>query len=86
VIFGATIVFALSQNMFSGVSGTGNTKHALLIEVVTLIIYLVFTWYIGIKLSQPIEVVWFCEYLYFGMLGVFSFYYLKSQRWQSKII
>lgn len=86
VIFGAIIVFALSQNMFSGVSGTGNTKHALLIELFTLVIYLIVTWYIGIKLSQPIEMVWFCEYIYFGGLGVFSFFYLKSKRWQSKII
>lgn len=86
VIFGATIVFALSQNIFSGVSGTGNTQHALIIELVTLVVYLVFTWYIGIKLNQPIEIVWFCEYIYFGGLGVFSYFYLKSQHWQSRII
>jgi Na+-driven multidrug efflux pump len=86
VIFGAIIMFALTQNMFSGVSGTGNTKDALLIEVFTLVIYLVFTWYIGIKLKQPITVVWFCEYVYFMGLGVFSYFYLKSKRWQLKVI
>lgn len=86
VIFGAIIMFALSQNMFSGVSGTGNTRDALLIESITLVIYLVFPWYIGVKLQQPITVVWFCEYVYFTGLGLFSYFYLRSARWQRKVI
>ena len=86
VIFGAIVMFALSQNMFSGVSGTGNTRDALLIESFTLIIYLFFPWFIGIKLQQPIAIVWFCEYIYFTGLGIFSYFYLKSKRWQSKAI
>ncbi|HPK04914.1 MAG TPA: MATE family efflux transporter, partial [Bacteroidales bacterium] len=36
VILGATVIFALIQNMFSGISGTGNTRDALLIESLTL--------------------------------------------------
>jgi putative MATE family efflux protein len=82
VIFGATIIFALAQNMFSGVSGTGNTRDALLIEIFTLVIYLIFTWFVAIKMQQPITVVWFCEYVYFSGLGIFSYLYLKSRRWQ----
>lgn len=86
VIFGAIVMFALTQNMFSGVSGTGNTRDALLIETFTLAIYLFVTWYIGIYIKQPIAVVWFCEYVYFTGLGLFSYLYLKSRRWQLKRI
>lgn len=86
VILGATLMFALSQNMFSGVSGTGNTRDALLIESSTLVIYLVFTWLIGIKWQQPITIVWFCEYVYFSGLGVISYWYLRTRRWGQKTI
>ncbi|MDP2424274.1 MAG: MATE family efflux transporter [Bacteroidales bacterium] len=86
VIFGAMLLFAAGQNMFSGVSGTGNTRDALVIEGITLIIYLVFTWLIAIRWQQPITVVWFCEYIYFALLGIFSFLYLRSKRWQRKVI
>lgn len=86
VILGAIVMFALTQNMFSGVSGTGNTRDALIIESFTLIIYLIVTWYIGIKLQQPITIVWFCEYVYFTGMGIFSYLYLKSKRWQRKVI
>lgn len=86
VIFGAMLLFAAGQNMFSGVSGTGNTRDALFIEGIILIIYLIFTWLIGIKWQQPITIVWFCEYIYFGLLGVFSYFYLRSKRWQHKVI
>jgi putative MATE family efflux protein len=86
VIFGAVLMFALTQNMFSGVSGTGNTHDALLIEIFTLLIYLFATWFIGIYLNQAIAVVWFCEYVYFTGLGLFSYFYLKSGRWKLKSI
>ncbi len=86
VIMGATVMFALTQNMFSGVSGTGSTRDALFIESSTLVVYLIFTWLIGIKLQQPITVVWFCEYVYFTGLGLISYGYLKSKRWQRKVI
>ena len=86
IILGATVMFALTQNMFSGVSGTGNTRDALLIESFTLIVYLVFPWYIGIKLQQPIAMVWFSEYVYFTALGLFSYLYLRSPLWKHKMI
>jgi len=86
VIFGAVVMFAITQNMFSGVSGTGNTRDALLIESFTLIIYLVVAWYIGIGLQQSITLVWLCEYVYFMGIGILSYLYLKSSRWQKKVI
>jgi putative MATE family efflux protein len=86
VIFGAVLMFALTQNMFSGVSGTGNTRDALLIESSTLVVYLIVTWYIGIYLRQPITVVWLCEYVYFSAMGGFSYLYLRTKRWQRKAI
>ncbi len=86
VILGATVIFALIQNMFSGISGTGNTRDALLIESLTLVGYLVVAWLIGIKLQQPITFVWFCEYFYYIALGLISYYYMKSRRWEHKVI
>jgi putative MATE family efflux protein len=86
VILGVLILFSVAQVMFSGVSGTANTNVAMGMEITTIAIYLFFTWLIAVHLSQPIEVVWTSEYIYFVLLGVMSFFYLRYGNWRKKVI
>jgi Na+-driven multidrug efflux pump len=86
VILGVLILFSVAQVMFSGVSGTANTNVAMAMEITTIAIYLFFTWLIAVHLSQPIEVVWTSEYIYFVFLGVMSFFYLRYGNWRKKVI
>ena len=86
VITGALFLFSFMNIMFSAVVGTANTNISMLIELSTIVVYLFATWMIGIVLRQPIEVVWTCEYIYFGVLGSLSFLYLKYGKWHLKVV
>ncbi len=86
VILGAVFLFSATIVLFNGVLGTGNTRTGLAIEVFTLSLYLVFAWLLAVKLHQPIEVVWLCEYMYAIVLGVLSWFYLKLGKWEGRVI
>jgi len=81
VISGTMFSFAIAFILFNGVSGTGNTQMALLIELITICIYLVATYYIAIVLQSSLPLVWCSEFIYFSLLGILSFFYLKWGNW-----
>lgn len=86
IILGAEILFSITIIQFNGVLGTGNTRTGLALEVVTLLIYVFSAWLLAIKLRQPIEIVWFCEYVYSIILGGISWMYLLYGNWRSRKI
>jgi len=86
IILGAVFLFSATIVLFNGVLGTGNTRSGLAIEVFTLSLYLVFAWLLAVKLRQPIEVVWLCEYMYSIVLGTLSWIYLKRGKWEGRVI
>jgi len=86
VITGSMLFFSVTYILFSAVSGTGNTRMSLLIELGTLIIYLFTTYWIGIRLEAELPIVWCSEFIYFGVMGILSFLYLKYGNWQLKKI
>lgn len=86
VILGAVLFFSAMIVLFNGVLGTGNTRSGLALEVTTLSLYLVFAWLLAVKLRQPIEVVWLCEYMYSIVLGTLSWLYLKRGKWAGRVI
>lgn len=74
--------FCIAFILFNGVSGTGNTKVSLLIEATTISIYLVAAYFIAIEFEASLPVVWCSEFIYFGLLGLFSLWYLKKGNWR----
>ena len=69
VISGTMFSFAIAFIFFNGVSGTGDTQTALLIEFITISIYLVATYYIAIILQSSLPIVWCSEFIYFTLLS-----------------
>jgi putative MATE family efflux protein len=86
VVIFALIPLAVSINWFSGVSGTANTKVALLIEVSTILIYLAYVFITILVMDASLPVVWISEYVYVSTLGLFSFLYLKFGKWRGRKI
>lgn len=72
--------------LFQFVSGTGNTRSALAIECATLFFYMLFVGIVAFKLAAPVSICWFSEHVYWGMLFVVSYFYMKKADWQSKKI
>jgi Na+-driven multidrug efflux pump len=82
VIFGAALLFPIGITLFQGVSGTGNTFHAMLIEIIVLVCYLGGV-YILIEIFHfSIAGVWVSEYFYAGFLAIGSWLYLKFVDWK----
>ncbi|MCT4602314.1 MAG: MATE family efflux transporter [Marinifilum sp.] len=86
VIFGAALLFPIAITLFQGVSGTGNTFHAMLIEIVVLACYLGGVYTLIEVFELPISGVWISEYFYAGFLAFGSWLYLRFANWkESKI-
>lgn len=86
VILGVLIIFSFAMTMFSGVTGTGNTRTALLIECLAIAIYLTAVYLISVHTTHSIAVVWCCEYIYIIMLALFSYLYLRYGKWRERTI
>ncbi|HPD65383.1 MAG TPA: MATE family efflux transporter [Bacteroidia bacterium] len=80
-IFFALMVFTVSANLLHSLSGTGDTRSAFLIEVAAIIVYLVYTFLTSVVFSQPLEIIWLAEAIYWIVIGTLSFWRLKSGRW-----
>ena len=74
--------FCIAFILFNAVSGTGNTRVSLLIEATTISIYLIAAYFIAIKFEAALPIVWCSEFIYFGLLGLFSLWYLKKGDWR----
>jgi putative MATE family efflux protein len=79
-------LFTMGFIPFRAISGTGNTRTALLIESLSVIIYLGYTYYASVIMVWPLHLVWASEFVYFGFLIVLSWGYLRWGNWKSKEI
>lgn len=70
---------------FFAVSGTGNTRSALLIELGSLAVYMAYTLYVVGFLKADVAVCWTTEHVYAGMI-MLSFFYLWKGNWRNKKI
>ncbi|MCD7977853.1 MAG: MATE family efflux transporter [Tannerellaceae bacterium] len=86
VISVAMLISAVSNIYFNGVSGTGNTRTALWLELVTLAFYCIYIYIVAFRLRMPVEICFTTELIYFSFLLLFSFVYLKKGNWQKKKI
>jgi len=80
----AMLVASVSNVYFNGISGTGNTRSALMLEIITLIFYTGYIFLVAVYFKAPIEICFSIEILYYVLLLIGSFIYLKKANWQSK--
>jgi MATE efflux family protein len=86
VISVALLVAAVSNVVFNGVSGTGNTRSALWIEIVTLVFYCLYVYVVGMRLQEPVYICFTVEAIYYTGLLLLCMIYLKKGNWQNKKI
>lgn len=86
VITLSLMVFSVSMIIFSALSGTGKTGTALRIEVVSIILYLLFAFILAVNFNAPASGVWFVEVLYFSVIGIFAFVFLKRGKWKDLVV
>ena len=86
VIVGSLLIGSVANVAFNGGSGTGNTRSALFMEAVVLILYVLFVYVAGMRLRLPVAVCFLTEAIYYSGLLVASVIYLKKASWQNKRI
>lgn len=72
--------------LFQSVSGTGNTRAAMLMEFATLIVYVAYMVYIVIYLKADVAVCWTTEHVYAAVILTFTYFYMKKGSWKYKKI
>jgi putative MATE family efflux protein len=86
VIAVALIVSSIASVFFNSVSGTGNTKSALILELGVLTLYVVHIYLTGIYFKFPVHICLTAEIVYFVALLIGSALYLRYANWQKKKI
>ncbi|WP_255489778.1 MATE family efflux transporter [Dysgonomonas sp. 25] len=77
-------VCSISTVVFNAISGTGNTKAALKLEIATLVLYVLYMYWIVIYKQAPLTICWTVEAVYWGGLLTSSLLYLRYAKWQQK--
>ncbi len=86
VISFSMFFFTVASIQYTGVNGSGNTLHSLVIEFINIAIYIIVTYFAVFEYAATLEQVWCTEFVYFSSLGIMSYFYLKSDVWKAKKI
>lgn len=86
VLLSALPIYSIGSVIFNAVSGTGNTRSALMFELITLAFYLTYIWYIIIHLQSSVALAWTSEHVYWLFLMILGVIYLRSGKWKKKEI
>lgn len=82
----AMALMSFSVIWLNAVTGTGNSRVTLLIEITTIFIYCIYIYLVLEKYFLSITYGWMSEWLYWvGMFGL-SFIYIRSGKWKGKVI
>jgi putative MATE family efflux protein len=86
VVSGGALLLSIGFIFFNGVSGTGKTNVSLAIELAVLSIYLTYTYSMIQVFNFGVTVAWTAELVYGSLLALFSYAYLRSNRWRDSKI
>jgi len=86
VVLPAMLVFSITSIMLAMVEGSGNTIAGFIIEMITVIVYVIASFIFVYELKLPIHLVWTTDYIYFVLIGLLSLAYLKNGKWKYKKI
>lgn len=86
VVCGAMLIASLANVYFNGISGTGNTQAALVLEVFVQVFYALYIIVVGMVIQEPVDVCFTTEVIYYVLMLGSSLIYLKKAKWQNKKI
>jgi Na+-driven multidrug efflux pump len=75
------IMMSIASIWLNAVTGTGKTKMNLVIEVAAILFYLIYTFVVVKKLHLSLAVVWSNELVYWLLIFLVSFWFIKKGNW-----
>jgi Na+-driven multidrug efflux pump len=86
MVTAATLLMSISVVWLNAVTGTGNTRVNLIIEAVTIFLYLIYIYFVLEVFHLSLVWAWASEIIYWISLFTMSFIYIRSGRWKGKVI
>lgn len=86
VMISSLPLYSVGSVLFSSVSGSGNTRAALKFEIIALVFYVSYMWFIIVFLRSSVALAWTTEHVYWFFLTALSFVYMRSGKWKEKNI
>ncbi len=74
---------SIANIWLNGVTGTAKTRVNLLIEIVAISVYLIYTWYFVKVQYISLAMAWSNELVYWLTIFIFSFIYMRSGKWKT---
>ncbi len=82
----ALILMSVGTIWLNAVTGSGNSKVNLFIELITIVLYSVYVFVVLEWLNLSIAWGWVSEWLYWTSMFTMAYFYMKSGRWKHKTI
>jgi MATE family multidrug resistance protein len=86
VVSVALVMMSISGVWLNAVTGTGNPRINLGIEIIAIMVYSIYVYMVLRVYKLPISIGWMAEWVYWSILLILSFGYIKSGKWQGKEI
>ena len=80
------LVMSPATVWLNAVTGTGNTRINLLIEIVCILIYVLYIWLVLRVWTLSLLWAWASEFIYWITILIGAFLYIRSGRWKGKVI
>lgn len=79
----AILLMSMATICLNSVTGTGNTRVNLMIEIITIILYCIYIYMVMHVYNLPITWGWGSEWLYWSSILIMSLSYLLSGKWNN---
>jgi MATE family multidrug resistance protein len=80
------LIMAAGTVWLNAVTGTANTRMTLGIEIIAIILYSIYIYFVLHVWKLSLVWAWASELLYWTLLLVFSYLYMRSGKWKKKVI
>lgn len=84
VALAALQLYGFSTILFNCIASIGASLHSLVVETITIALYLAFVYFIFYVLETNLTLAWTSEWFYWGSLALLSLSYLSFYDWKKK--
>lgn len=82
VVYGSAIVICIATVLFNAIIGLGRTRMSMVFEVSCVTVYVLYLTMVVKWLNLDFFWAWTSEYAYWGLLAIFSGFYLLLGKWK----
>jgi len=86
VVSSALVIMSFATIWLNAVTGTGNPRINLAIEVIAIVCYTIYSYLVLEVYKLPVYIGWMSEWIYWIIMFLFSYLYIRSNKWKGRKI